>query len=410
MTTQVCETSEPHCAIQQASQQQTANWSGVLAMSLCVFALVASEFMPVSLLTPIAADLNVSEGLVGQGIAISGFFAVLTSLSIASIAKDTDRKSLLLGLISLMLVSGIVIAYAPNYAVYMLGRSLIGVVIGGFWSLSGASAIRLVPTEKIPKALAIFNGGNALAMVIAAPLGSYLGAHIGWRGAFFGLVPVALIAFVWMWFSLPAMKPEKRVAGSANVFSLLNKPLVRLGMLAIVLFFMGQFALFTYVRPFLETAIHVESNNLSFILLVMGVAGFMGTLLVSLFLKNNLYRTLIFIPLVMAVIALALILFSDSSVAVTTLLALWGGVATAAPVAWWTWLARTMPSDSEVGGGLMVAVIQLAIGLGSTLGGVLFDFNGYHSTFLLSATLLAAAALLAYWTQRSTPEPLLHAQ
>ena len=61
-----------------------------------------------------------------------------------------------------------------------------------------------------------------LAMVIAAPLGSYLGAHIGWRGAFFGLVPVALIAFVWMWFSLPAMKPEKRIAGSANVFSLLN--------------------------------------------------------------------------------------------------------------------------------------------------------------------------------------------
>ncbi|MCU8093530.1 MFS transporter [Shewanella sp. SM20] len=352
MTTQVCETLEPCCAIQQASQQQTANWSGVLAMSLCVFVLVASEFMPVSLLTPIAADLNVSEGLVGQGIAISGFFAVLTSLSIASIAKDTDRRSLLLGLISLMLVSGIVIAYAPNYLIYMLGRSLIGVVIGGFWSLSGASAIRLVPTEKIPKALAIFNGGNALAMVIAAPLGSYLGAHIGWRGAFFGLVPVALIAFV---------------------FSLLNKPLVRLGMLAIVLFFMGQFALFTYVRPFLETAIHVESNNLSFILLVMGVAGFMGTLLVSVFLKNNLYRTLIFIPLVMAVIALALILFSDSSVAVTTLLALWGGVATSAPVAWWTWLARTMPDDSEVAGGLMVAVIQLAIGLGSTLGGVLFD-------------------------------------
>jgi hypothetical protein len=56
MTTQVCETLEPCCAIQQASQQQTANWSGVLAMSLCVFALVASEFMPVSLLTPIAED------------------------------------------------------------------------------------------------------------------------------------------------------------------------------------------------------------------------------------------------------------------------------------------------------------------------------------------------------------------
>ena len=32
-------------------------------MTLCVFALIASEFMPVSLLTPIATDLGVSEGL-----------------------------------------------------------------------------------------------------------------------------------------------------------------------------------------------------------------------------------------------------------------------------------------------------------------------------------------------------------
>lgn len=47
--------------------QERAYWSGVLAMTLCVFVLIASEFMPVSLLTPIAADLRVSEGLAGQG-------------------------------------------------------------------------------------------------------------------------------------------------------------------------------------------------------------------------------------------------------------------------------------------------------------------------------------------------------
>lgn len=166
-------------------------------MSLCVFALIASEFMPVSLLTPMASDLQVSEGVVGQGIAISGLFAVLASLSVSSLAGTMDRKTLLLGLTAFMAVSGAVVALAPGYLPFMIGRALIGVVVGGFWSISAATAMRLVPAHQVPQALAIFNGGNALATVVAAPLGSYLGSIVGWRGAFFCLVPVAALALVW---------------------------------------------------------------------------------------------------------------------------------------------------------------------------------------------------------------------
>ena len=199
--------------IGQQANTQPAFWSGIFAMTLCVFALIASEFMPVSLLTPMAASLHVSEGLAGQGIAISGAFAVLTSLSITTLAGSMNRKTLLLGLTGLMAVSGAVIALAPNYPIYMAGRALIGVVIGGFWSMSAATAMRLVPRDQVPRALAIFNGGNALATVVAAPLGSYLGAVIGWRGAFFCLVPVALIVLAWQWVSLPSLESETRMAG-----------------------------------------------------------------------------------------------------------------------------------------------------------------------------------------------------
>lgn len=154
-------------------------------MTLCVFVLIASEFLPVSLLTPIAGELNITEGLAGQGIAISGALAVLTSLTISNLAGSLNRKHLLLGLTVLMAVSGMIVALAHSYAIYMAGRALIGIVIGGFWSMSAATAIRLVPAHQVPRALAIFNGGNALATVVAAPLGSYLGATVGWRGAFF---------------------------------------------------------------------------------------------------------------------------------------------------------------------------------------------------------------------------------
>lgn len=389
------------------SPQPSASWGAVFAMSLAAFVLVASEFMPVSLLTPIASDLHISEGQAGQGISVSGLFALLTSLLIPLLAARVDRKPLLLSLTGLMIVSGSVVAFAPNYTVFMLGRALIGVAIGGFWSLSAATAMRLVPDEQVTRAMAIVNGGNALATVIAAPLGSFLGALIGWRGAFFCVVPVALLAGAWLMFSLPSMKAAGGAA-SGNVLRLLKRPPVALGMLAVSVFFMGQFMLFTYLRPFLETVTQVNVSVLSLMLLGLGAAGLAGTFLIEGFVKKSLHRTLIIIPLLMAVIAMALIAFGSSPVITAVLLGLWGLVATAAPVGWWTWLARTLPDAAEAGGGLMVAVVQFAIASGAIVGGVLFDMSGYRATFESSAGLLIVAAVLALLAARSAsrvPQP-----
>ncbi|CAI0811574.1 Purine ribonucleoside efflux pump nepI [Serratia quinivorans] len=390
----------PRSSSDTGLHKERAYWSGVFAMTLCVFTLIASEFMPVSLLTPISTDLAVSEGLVGQGIAISGLFAVLTSLSISTLAGAVNRKTLLLAMTALMALSGAIIALAPSYFIYMAGRALIGIAIGGFWSLSAATAIRLVPQHRVPRALAIFNGGNALATVIAAPLGSYLGSVIGWRGAFFCIVPVAVMAFIWQLFSLPTMTTDKDAKRSGTVFRLFANPLVTLGLTACGLFFMGQFSLFTYLRPFLETVTQVDITTLSLVLLTIGVAGFIGTLLIGIFLKSTFYLTLIAIPLLMAAIAGALIAFGHSVWIVTPLLGFWGLIATAAPTGWWTWIARTLPEDAEAGGGLMVAIVQLSIALGSTLGGFAFDHSGYQSTFTISIVLLVIAAALTLLTSR----------
>lgn len=385
------------------------SWGAVFAMSLAAFVLVASEFMPVSLLTPIAEDLHITEGQAGQGISVSGLFALFASLLIASVATRVERKPLLLSLTLLMILSGTVVAFAPNYWVFMIGRALIGVAIGGFWSLSAATAMRLVPNDQITRAMAIVNGGNALATVIAAPLGSFLGALIGWRGAFLCVIPVAVVASVWLLFSLPAMKSQSG-SGAGNVFRLMKSIPVALGMAAVSVFFMGQFMLFTYLRPFLETVTHVSVSMLSLMLLVLGLAGLAGTFLIEAFLKNGLHRTLVVIPILMAVIALALVSFGSSVTTTTVLLGLWGLVATAAPVGWWTWLARTLPDAAEAGGGLMVAIIQLAIASGATIGGLVFDASGYRATFELSATLLGVAAVLAFLAARAaSQEPLASA-
>lgn len=377
-----------------------AAWGGVFAMSLCVFVLIASEFMPVSVLTPIAADLNLTEGQAGQAISVSGLFAVLTSLCIAPAVRRLDRRRVLLVLTGLLLLSGGIVAAAPNRSVLMAGRALLGGVVGGFWSMSAATVMRLVPEAEVAKALAVLNGGNALAATVAAPLGSILGGAMGWRWAFFCVVPLAAVALCWQVAALPRMPGDRR-GGGGTPFRLLGRPRVAFGMAAMLCLFMGQFALFTYLRPFLEMVTGVDVPILSLLLLVTGLAGLIGTLLIGLVLKRSINGVLIVSPLLMAAVALALIGFGGSVAVTALLLGVWGMIGTAVPVGWWTWLARTLPHDADTGGGLMVATIQCAITLGASLGGLLFDLGGYRSAFAVSAALLCAAACLAFLAARA---------
>lgn len=378
----------------EAALPRATGWGAVLALSLCVVAVIASEFMPIALLTPIAADLRITEGSAGQAIAVSGLLAVLTSLVISPATRGIDRRVVLLGLTLLMIGSGVMVALAPSAGVFMAGRALVGIVIGGFWSMSAATVMRLVPEADVPRALGLLNGGNALATTVAAPLGSFLGQYIGWRGAFFAVVPLGVVTLIRLFSTLPPMPAQQSASGS--VFRVLRRRQVPLGMLAVTLFFLGQFALFTYLRPFLETVTGVGVPALSLILLVVGAAGLVGTYAIGSLLRTRLYSLLIAMPLAMAAIGVALVLVGGSPLAATVLLGSWGLIGTAAPVAWWTWLSKVLPDDAEAGGGLMVAVVQMAIALGATAGGILYDASGYRSTFAFSAIALCTSAFVAW--------------
>ena len=386
-----------------------ARWGAVYAMALCSFVLIASEFMPVSLLSPIARTLDLTEGKAGQAIAISGLFAVITSLSLSSVLGKTDRRIVLLVLTSLLVISGAIVAFAPTYVIFMVGRALLGIAIGGFWSMSAAIAMRLVPSHAVPKALAVISGGNALATVLAAPLGSFVGSLIGWRGAFFCVVPVAVAAVIWQAVTLPPLPVAERQS-ARGMFALLRRPAVVFGLLTVAMLFVGQFSLFTYLRPFLEQVTHVSPAMLSVMLLILGVSGFIGTVLIGRVLNGGLFITLAVLPALMAAAAVALTVVGTSVVAVGILLAVWGFAGTSAPVAWWTWLARTVPDEAEAGGGLMVAIVQLAITLGATMGGIVFDAAGPRAEFLASAGLLAIAALAAVAIGRAHGHPAGHGQ
>ncbi|CAN7224964.1 MFS transporter [Rhizobium sp. LjRoot254] len=366
-------------------------WAAVTCLSLLTFLLVGLEFLPVSLLTPIAAELSVSEGQAGLAITISGVFAVITSLFGNGLLSKIDRKAVVLLYTAVLVLSSLAVALAPNFAVFLMGRALVGVAIGGFWSLSTAILARLASKSDLPKAIALLQGGTAFAIVIAAPLGSFLGGLIGWRGTFLITVPIGLVALVWQFAVLPKM-PATETVSVRRMLRLLRNRAFLIGMAATGLVFMGMNALSIYLRPFLEGVTGVGVNTLSLMLLGVGLGGLAGTSLIGFVLRRHLIAALIGLPGTVAVIALLLIGFGPSPWATAVLLVLWGFFSTPTPVAWNTWMARLVPGELEAAGGVQVALIQLAIAGGAFAGGVLFDIAGWWSAFLLAALLLASSA------------------
>ncbi|MDB5824307.1 MAG: rane protein major facilitator superfamily [Herminiimonas sp.] len=360
---------------------------------MCVAMLIASEFMPVSLLTPIATDLGATPGMAGQAISISGLFAVLASLLIPGVASRFDRRNVLMALTGVMLASLLLIASAPNFGVLMASRALLGITVGGFWALATATIMRMVPRESVPKALAVMYMGNAVATALAAPIGSYLGAIIGWRGTFWALAPIVAVNLAWQWASLPTMPPgaAKR---AGRIFGLLKRRNVAFAMLGVMLTFAGAFATFTYLRPFLETMTGVTVPQLSLLLLGLGVAGFAGTAIASTLLRRHLFPLLRWLPLGLAAVTLAMLGVSHLLWGVGLAMIVWGGLNSAIPVAWSTWLSREISDEPESGGGLMVAAIQLSIMLGGAFGGLLLDHISIAATLIGGAILLVLGSLM----------------
>lgn len=218
------------------------NWSAVFAVAFCVACLITVEFLPVSLLTPMALDLGISEGMAGQSVTTTAFVAMFSSLFITSIIGKTDRRYVVILFSLLLTLSCLLVSFADSFTLLLLGRACLGLALGGFWAMSASLTMRLVPMRVVPKALSIIFGAVSIALVIAAPLGSFLGGLIGWRNVFNGAAVMGVLCTLWVLKALPSL-PGESASQQQNMFGLLKRPGVMAGMCAIFMAFAGQFRL-----------------------------------------------------------------------------------------------------------------------------------------------------------------------
>lgn len=373
-------------------QNGTAHWSAVFSLFMGVTSLIAAEFIPVSLLTPMARDLAVTEGMAGQTVTAVGIFAVLTSLLLSPLTRGIDRRRILLAFSGLLILSNLLVAVAPNYAVLLIGRGILGICVGGFWSMASAVTLQLVPTKDVPRALSIVYAGVSVATILSLPLASYLGQLIGWRNVFFLGGGLGAMAFVWQFVALPSL-PAQSGNSFRNMFALIRQYWVLAGIGGTIFSYGGYHVFFTYLRPFLEHDLVLSAGALSATLLVFGIANCAGTFLAGALLGKYFRPTMCAIPLVLTVVAI-LLLVNSGTFGGVVLTITWGFIFGFIPVGWSTWIARTLADKAELAGGLSVAAIQFSIGLAAAMGGLTFDTLGIKGIFIIAALFLLMAFVL----------------
>ena len=384
-----------------AGEPQKRSWNAVWALTIGVAGLIIAEFLPAGVLTPMANDLHITEGMAGQTVTTTSVFAVVTSLSIAYLTRSVNRRTVLLSLSTLLTASSLIVAFAPNFPVLLFGRVLLGISLGGFWSMATAIAIRLVPEDQVPKALSIIFGGSSFASVLAAPMGSSLGGMIGWRGTFLIAAAIGLAAFIWQFASLPSLPPIGNVKLRTTI-DVLKTPQFAAGLLGIVFVFGGCFASFTYLRPFLEQTTKASANWVSTILLVFGLAYFVGNAFAPGMIKRNIQSALAWPPMALFIVSIGVVVFGQNLRETIGLVFLWGALFGPVAPGWSTWVAKKVPEHAETGGGLYVAAVQFAAALGALGGGVIFDSYGSSGVFTLSGISWHLSGLIVTWNIKTT--------
>ena len=368
-------------------------WLAVAAVALGTFALVTSEFIPVGLLTRMSADFGSPEGATGLMMTVPAFAAAIAAPAIMLGAGRADRRLILILLSALLVVSNLIVAFAPNLGVALFGRVLLGVDVGGFWAISSIVASKMVPAASVGRASAIIFAGISLGSVVGVPAGALIGSAFGWRAAFESVAAFGAVVLVAQIALLPRLLPSETVT-LRHLAGLFRIPNARLGLLACFLAFAGQFAAYTYMGAFLEHVTKMPAALLSSLLVGYGVAGFIGNFVGGALSQRSARGTFAGTAAFLGLSIVALTVFGHSPWLAAAAVLAWGFAFGALPIATQGFMTKSAAKELESASAVFISILQMGFAAGAFIGGRAVDTVGLSTTLVGAAVASMATGFL----------------
>jgi predicted MFS family arabinose efflux permease len=358
-----------------AGRSPVASWLAVVSVMMGIFSIVTTEIMPIGLLTSIGSSFTVSDGMAGLMMTMPGFLAALSAPLVTAATARVDRRLMLCAFMLLLALANFLTAAASSYWLVLVSRVMVGVTIGGFWSIGAGLARRLVPAASVGRATTVIFSSVPLGSVLGVPVGTFLGDVAGWRVAFLvmGVLTVAVLAALLL--ALPPLPPlpaepatRLRVLGG-----LLRNATTRFALVTTFLVVLAHFGAYTYIGPFLEQVTRAGSGLITVFLLVYGAAGVVGNVVGGYAAPRRPRAAFAAAGAVIAAATLLMPVLGQWRAGALVLLTMWGVAYGAVPVCSQTWFARAAPHAPEASSVLFTASFQATISMGALAGGVVLD-------------------------------------
>ncbi len=382
-----------------APQADLKAWLAVGSIGFGSFVMVTSELLPVGVLTDIGAGLHVSDGVAGLMMMVPAAIATLAAPAAIMLAGRLDRCLVLWILTSLIITSNLIAALAPNFAVLLVGRFLLGICVGGFWTFAASIGRRLVPEANAGKATALILAGISVGTVCGVPAAAVIAEAVSWRAAFGTTALLTAIGLLGQILLLPRM-PAGDAIHLRHLIAPLRHGMARIGMVLSVLLFIGQFASYTYLKAFLQQQVGLDGNYIAILLLAYGLAGVVATFIGEVATGRSVRVTMLVTGLVLGVVILAAPLAGTAKSAISALVTLWGLAFGVIPMAITTWMFKAAPDHPEAGQALLVSVVQISLSMGALIGGRIVDGFGLSMTMSFGGVLMLLAAATVLLSSR----------
>lgn len=342
-------------------------WLRVVTLAIAAFIFNITEFVPVGLLSDIAASFHMETAQVGIMLTIYAWVVALMSLPFMLLTSQMERRKLLIGLFVVFIASHVLSFMAWNFTVLVISRVGIAFAHAVFWSITASLAIRLAPAGKRAQALSLIATGTALAMVLGLPIGRIVGQYFGWRTTFFAIGMGALITLVCLIKLLPKL-PSEHSGSLKSLPLLMRRPALMSIYLLTVIVVTAHYTAYSYIEPFVQVVAGFSANFATVLLLILGGAGIIGSILFGKL--GNKHASALVSSAIGLLLACLLLLMpaagSESHLAILSLF--WGVAIMIIGLGMQVKVLALAPDATDVAMSLFSGIFNLGIGAGALVG------------------------------------------